>query len=286
MDFKKYLTLIKPGIVRGNALAATAGFLLAANGHIQIDRGLGMLVGISLVVASACVCNNYLDRDIDKRMARTKKRALVTGSISTHAALGFAGALGLAGFLLLARYTNTLTIGLAAFGFVSYVFVYGYAKRVTVHSTLIGSFSGSAPLVVGYCAVTNRFDLGALLLFLIMMIWQMPHFFAISLYRRKDYQAAKVPVLSVKKSPEAVQRQIVAYIVLYCLTVPLLTLFGYTGVVYLVVMLWLGVVWLRFALKGYPNGEDGEAWAKRLFLLSIIILPVWCLLLGLNAWLI
>jgi len=107
---KAYYRLTKPGIIYGNAITALAGFLLASRGHIDIILGIATLLGISLVIASACVFNNYLDQGIDIKMARTKKRALVTGVIKGQAALVYAVILGIVGFTALAAYTNALTV--------------------------------------------------------------------------------------------------------------------------------------------------------------------------------
>jgi len=158
---KTYYYLTKPGIIRGNAVTAAAGFLLAAGLHPDLGLFLATLVGLSLIVASACVLNNCLDRRIDAAMARTQRRALVRGLVSTRAAIIYATILGLTGAALLAAFTNLLTLGLALFGLFAYVVLYGIAKRRTVHGTVVGSISGAVPPVVGYTAVTGSLDHGA-----------------------------------------------------------------------------------------------------------------------------
>ncbi|MDB5181323.1 MAG: protoheme farnesyltransferase, partial [Candidatus Saccharibacteria bacterium] len=196
---KAYYRLTKPGIIYGNLLTAIGGFLFGAQGDINPYLLVAMSVGTSMIIASACVFNNYIDRDIDAYMARTKKRALVSKQISPTKALIFGGALGLIGVIVLYCFTNIPTLALGIIGFVSYVFLYTFSKRRTVYSTLIGSISGSTPIAAGYTAATGQFDSAALILFLIMAIWQLPHFYAIGIFRRDDYAAAGVPILSVVK---------------------------------------------------------------------------------------
>jgi heme o synthase len=196
---KKYYWLVKPGIIYGNALTAMAGFLLADRGRFDVVLFLAMLAGICLVMASGCVFNNVWDRQADSKMERTKNRALVTGEISTTNALAYGTVLGLIGFGLLYFYTNALTTLIAAIGFAFYVLVYTPLKHRTVYGTLLGAVAGAVPPVVGYCAVTNELDIGAWLLFLILVVWQMPHFYAIGINRFDDYKAAGIPICQCKK---------------------------------------------------------------------------------------
>lgn len=281
---RTYYRLTKPGIVYGNALATIGGFLLASRGNVDLGLFAAALGGISLVIASACVCNNVLDRRIDKVMARTKKRALVTGRVSINVALVYAAVLGLAGFALLAAYTTALAVATAFVGFFFYVVVYGYAKRKTVHGTLIGSISGAMPPVVGYLAVTNQVDLGAWLLFFILVTWQMPHFYAIALYRMKDYKAAKLPVLPLVYGERATVMQIVAYMILFLVAVLQLAATGYAGRIYLVAMAFGALWWLKLGLQGFIT-DDRPYWAKQVFGRSLHILLLFCVLISLDAFL-
>ncbi|MEZ0286312.1 MAG: heme o synthase, partial [Candidatus Paceibacterota bacterium] len=233
---KTYYLLTKPGIIMGNGIAAIAGFALASEGRFHPLLFLGLLVGLALVIASACVVNNYLDRDIDEKMARTKNRALVKGLISGKSALIFASTLGILGTLILFFFTNTLTAAVGLFGWFFYVVVYTLLKRRTVYGTLIGSISGAIPPVAGYCAVANRIDVGALILFVTLCLWQMPHFFAIAIYRLKDYKAADIPVLPIKSGIQNTKIHMVLYATAYTISAAYLTILGYTGFTYLVVV--------------------------------------------------
>jgi protoheme IX farnesyltransferase len=267
---KQYLQVTKPGIIFGNLISVVGGFLLASKGSIDYSLFLATLVGVSLVVASGCVFNNYIDRDIDKKMERTKNRVLVKGLIAPSVSLVYATALGIAGFALLYIGANPLAMWLAVMGFVVYVGVYSlYMKRHSVYGTLIGSLSGAAPPVIGYCAVTNEFDAGALILLAIFSLWQMPHSYAIAIFRFKDYQAANIPVLPVVKGISVAKNHITVYIVAFMVATLMLTLGGYAGYKYLIVAAAVSVWWLGMALRGY-KAENDSVWARKLFVFSIV----------------
>jgi protoheme IX farnesyltransferase len=268
---KDYYWLVKPGIVYSNVMAAAAGFLLGSKWQFRFITFIAALIGTSLVVACGCVLNNYMDRGIDKKMSRTKKRALAAGRISGKAALAYAAGLGIAGFAVLGAYTNGITVGVGAVGLFAYVVLYGAGKRRSTHGTLIGTISGATPLVAGYTAALDRLDRGALVLFLIMVCWQMPHFYAIALYRLKDYQSAGLPVLPAVKGPRRTKLEILAYVFGFILTVILLSLLGYAGVSFAVIMAGLGIYWLWRGLKGF-NAKDDTKWGRQMFGLSLLII--------------
>jgi protoheme IX farnesyltransferase len=280
-NLKNYYELTKPGIIYGNALTAIAGFLVASKGHIRFSLLIETILGICLVIASACVFNNYIDQDIDIVMTRTKKRALVEGAIVPTNAILFAGLLGILGFILLEKFTNHTTVIIGVVAFVDYVVLYGFAKRRTIHSTLVGSISGSAPIVAGYCAVTNHFGIGAIILFFILAFWQMSHFYAIAIYRLKDYKAAKLPVLPVKKGIAATKIQIMIYIVAFIAANIALSVFGYTDYAFLIVMVFASSAWFGYGIKGYKNTDNGK-WARQMFFVSLFVIMTLSLMLSIN----
>jgi protoheme IX farnesyltransferase len=256
--------------------------LLAAKGHVAPLLFFGMLAGTCLVIASACVFNNYIDRSIDHKMARTKKRALVTGFISGRNALIYATILGIIGFTLLITLTNILTVVIGLIGFVFYVVIYGLGKRKSVHGTIIGTIPGAAPIVAGYCAVTGRIDLGAAILFFIMVFWQMPHFYGIALARLEDYTAAGIPLLPVKRGAEVTKRQMLFYIVGFIISTSALSIFGYTGYVFAIAMAGMGIYWLLRGVKEYHQYPD-EKWGRKMFLRSLVALLLFSFLLSLSV---
>lgn len=237
------------------------------------------LLGIALVIASGCVFNNFIDRDIDKLMERTKNRASAKGLVSGLFLILYAALLGILGTLVLGFSTNILTMVIAWIGLFFYVILYSlYFKRNSVYGTLIGSVSGAVPPVVGYCAATNNFDLGAVILFLILCFWQMPHSYAIAIYRFKDYAAAKIPVLPVKKNIKAAKVSMLIYTILFILAVVSLYIFSYANWIYLTIGLGVSLYWLYLVAAGFKiksqELQDNFLWAKKVFLFSIINITV------------
>jgi heme o synthase len=278
---KTYYALTKPGIIYGNALNAVAAFFLASRGHIDVVLGIAAIVGLSLIVACGCVLNNIIDRDIDALMERTKKRAIVRGEVSVQSAGIYAFFLGItgAGALL---FTNLLTLAVALFGLFAYVCLYSlWSKRYTIHSTLIGAISGAIPPVVGYCAVTNSLDLGALILFVILGLWQLPHAWAIAVYRFSDYKAASVPVLPVAHGMYVTKIYMAISSALLLPALGALTFFGYTGNTYLVIMIEIGTAWLVLSLYGFKTMDETK-WGRRMFLASLIMILAFCIMISLD----
>lgn len=286
---KQYYSLTKPGVLYGNVLTTVAGFLLASQGKIDWWLFLATCFGTTLVIASACVLNNYLDQDIDSKMARTKQRAIVAGEVEGRNAVVFSVVLGLLGITILFVYTNLLVLAIGLVGFFTYVVLYGMlSKRLSIHGTLVGSVSGAAPILAGYCAVSGVIDIGAIIVFAILFLWQMPEFYSISVYRRKEYKAADVPVISVVKGAAYTRVQIFYYTLAFVVATILLTLFDYTGYIYLVVMSALGAYWLWLGKEGLKKLSDtaSDAWARQMFHFSLIILLVFCGLISIDAWLV
>lgn len=268
---KTYCLLTKPGIIFGNAITTAGGFALASRGHIDVWLFLVTLVGLSLVIASACVFNNYIDRNADEKMTRTQNRPLVKGLISARGAMAFAIVLGSIGTLLLAVFANLLAVLIALFGFFVYVILYSFSKYHSVHGTLIGSIAGAVPPVIGYCAVSNRLDAGAWILFAMIVLWQMPHFFAIAIYRLEDYAAASIPVLPIKKGMLTTKIQMLLYIIGFIGASSMLVAFGYLEYAYLIVVALLGLAWVGLCIKGFKCDND-RLWARTMFFFSLVVI--------------
>lgn len=271
---KDYFSITKPGIIGGNAITVVAGFLLASRGDIDWWLLVATLAGLSLVVASGCVFNNYIDRDIDALMERTKERALVRGTITPRSALIYGSVLAILGLGALVFYTNLLTTGMAVLGLFVYVVVYSlWLKRSSVHGTIVGSISGAMPPVVGYLAVSGSINLGVVILFFVLALWQMPHSFAIAIYRLEDYTKAGIPVLPVKKGIAITKIQTLVYVALFVMATFALPVFGYAGYEYLLVMAILGIGWLGLSAYGLFS-KNNKLWARNMFVYSIAILVV------------
>lgn len=268
---RAYLLLTKPGIIFGNAITAVAGFCLGASEGFYPTLFLAALAGLSLIIASACVLNNYIDRKADQKMERTKNRALAAGSISPGRALLFAALLVLAGSLILCLFTNILAASAAFLGFLAYVGLYSFSKYHTVHGTLIGSLAGAVPPIVGYAAASNRLDLTALLFFAVLVFWQMPHFYAIAIYRLKEYQAASIPVLPAQRGIQAAKVQMILYIVAFAIVSMFLGVFRHFGILYLGLSAFLSFGWLALAIAGLHSKND-TVWARSMFAVSLVVI--------------
>lgn len=280
--FKIYYRLTKPGIIYGNMMNTAAGFFLASRLQVELKLLLATIGGTALVIASACVFNNFIDRDIDAKMTRTKKRALVSGIISSQNALIYATFLGILGFSMLAIFTNSLTLLLGIVAIITYVVVYGVAKRRSVYGTLVGSVAGALPPVAGYTAVTNRIDAGALILFLILVCWQMPHFYAIAIYRLQDYRSANIPVWPLVKGLRSTKIQILIYVFAFVLASLLLTAWHITGIVFAVVMSVIGLYWFYMGIKGFRSSNDNK-WARGMFGTSLIVILILDVMLAVGS---
>lgn len=283
MSLKHYIQITKPGIIFGNVLSVAGGFFLAAQGHVDFMLFLATVIGTSLVVASGCVFNNWIDRDIDVKMERTKNRAMVQGAISSPVALAYATLLGVAGFGLLYFKANALAALCGLIGFIIYVGFYSlYLKRKSVHGTLVGSLSGAMPPVIGYCAVSGQFDLAALTLLVMFSLWQMPHSYAIAIFRFNDYRAASIPVLPVERGVQAAKKQIIWYIVAFIVATLMLTVGGYAGLGYLAVAAAMGLYWLYMALRGNKVTDD-RLWARKVFAFSIFTITALSVMMSVDT---
>jgi len=287
--FKTYYNLTKPGIIYGNLINTLSGFFLACVllGAISFSRMAAVVAGTALVVACGCVINNYIDRGIDKHMKRTKNRALVLGKVSGRSALIFAAVLGMLGFTVLWLWTNTATVIIGAVGLFDYVLAYGYFKRQSPVGTLVGSISGATPPLAGYTAVTGSVDGAAILVFLLFAAWQMPHFYAIALYRSEEYKAAGIPLLPLKKGRTYTMYATLVYIVLFAVCSLLLTVLGYTGYIFALAMGLLSLWWLYKGIKGLAITERkaSDKWARGMFGFSLIVTMALVVMLPVGAML-
>lgn len=273
--YRAYLNLLKPGIVVGNLISLTGGYLLASRGAIDATHGAIVALSVALVIGSGCAINNVIDRDIDKLMKRTHARPMANNQIAIESALMFAGLLAIAGFLLLFLVTRQfLSPALLLAGYIVYAGLYSLClKRKSVHGTLVGSISGAIPPVVGYCSVSGSFDAAALVLLAIFGIWQVPHSYAIAIFRWDDYQAASIPVLPLVKGQRRAKQHIVLYIVAFIAAEMALAALGYVGKRYVALTLVMGIYWLGTAVAGFTTINDAT-WARKVFAVSIAAVTV------------
>jgi protoheme IX farnesyltransferase len=248
--WRDYYVLTKPGVVQLLVFTAIVGMFLAVPGMVPLDLLLAGSVGIGLTAAAAAVMNQVIDQRIDGQMARTRNRPLPTGRVHERDALAFALTLALLGLGVLTLLVNALTAALTFGSLIGYAIVYTmWLKRATPQNIVIGGAAGAAPPVLGWAAVTGHVDGYALLLFLIIFTWTPPHFWALAIPRRSDYERADIPMLPVTHGEEITKSFIVHYtVLLLCVTVlPYIT--GMSGKLYLVGAVLLGLGFLYYALK-------------------------------------
>jgi protoheme IX farnesyltransferase len=247
--WRDYLELTKPRVVALIVLTAVIGTLLAAPGLPPLDALVFGNLGIALAAASAAAINHLLDRRIDARMARTRKRPLPSGHLAPTQALGFALLLGVASMVILVAFVNILTAALTFASLIVYAIVYTvWLKRATPQNIVIGGAAGAAPPVLGWIAVTNHIDPQALLLFLIIFAWTPPHFWALAIARRHDYARADIPMLPVTHGVEFTRLHVLLYTVLLCVVTMLPYMTGMSGLIYLLAAALLNARFLALAI--------------------------------------
>ncbi len=268
-----YLELTKPRVGVLVLFTVAAGACLAARGVPDMLALLHALGGTALVVAGASALNQFLERHSDALMHRTENRPLPSGRLQPAEVLAFGLALGIGGTAYLALALRQPTAALvAATAFVSYVFIYTPLKRVTSLNTLVGAVPGALPPVIGWTAVTGALDLRAAVLFLILYLWQVPHFLAIAWIYRADYARAGLRMLPVvDPRGNMTGRQMV----MYCLALIPVSLMpvvlGAAGPIYLTGAALLGVGFLGYAI-GFIRSHS-VAQARRVLRASLIYLP-------------
>ncbi len=276
VTWRDFLALTKVGIVMSNMITAYAGMFLAAYYmDIQLTANLHLvifgLLGSALVMAGGCTLNNYIDRDIDHLMDRTVERPTVTGKIPEKQVLLFGLILSALGLLFLLAASLTALI-LGVIGLVFYVVIYTmWTKRTTSLNTIVGSVSGAVPPLIGWAAIDSSLHPVAWVLFLIMFIWQPPHFLALAMKRCEEYRRAGIPMLPVVSGFAVTKRQMVLYV---AALIPIsLLLSPMFGPVYTAIAALLGGGWLALGIAGFFMKDDMK-WARLMFVYSLNYLTI------------
>ncbi len=254
--FGAYVALTKPRIIELLLITTVPAMVLAARGWPGTWLVVATLVGGTLSAAGANTLNCYLDRDIDGVMRRTSRRPLPRHQIEPESALIFGVVLGLAGFAWLSLFANLLAASLATAALLFYVLVYTlWLKRTSNQNIVIGGAAGAAPALVGWAAVTGGVELPAWILFSVVFYWTPPHFWALALRYRDDYQAAAVPMLPVTNGISSTTRQMVLYAGLTAITSVLLVPTAGMGWIYLLAAVGLGGWFLWQTLRVHFRPE-------------------------------
>jgi protoheme IX farnesyltransferase len=249
-------------------LAVTAlSMVMAARGMPRVDLMVATLLGGLGSAGSANAINCYMDRDIDGLMGRTMRRSVPAGKISPYQALVFGLVLAVLSFVEMVAFVNVLAASLALSGILFYVFVYtGWLKRSTTQNIVIGGAAGAMPPMVGWAAVTGQVSLASFLLFAVIFYWTPPHFWALSLLIKRDYERAGIPMLPVVLGDKETRKQIFLYTLLLVGVTFLLFACGAMGYLYLASDLILGGIMLYMAFRLWRG--DSNHWANRLFWFS------------------
>lgn len=268
--YKDFLALIKIGIVNSNMITVFTGLFLAMQlGGISFLHNLDLLIlamgGSGLIIAGSAALNNLIDRDIDPVMTRTKLRPTVTGRFKASFVWTLAFTFIVVGEVLL--FSASVAAGLWGLaGIFSYVVLYSmWSKRRYVSNTIVGSISGAIPPLIGWAAVEPSLGMGAWALFLIMFIWQPPHFYALAMRRTDEYRAANIPMLPVVKGFARTKKSMLGWVLLLF---PLPFLLTELGIGFVILASALNVGWLYLSIRGF-KAKDDLKWATGMFVYSL-----------------
>lgn len=265
------IELAKPRITFMVLITTAVGLWLAPGLHSPALIACA-LVGTTLVVAGANALNMFLERDVDALMSRTRNRPLPSGRLPAEAALAFGVATSAVAIPLLSFGVNPLTGALGAISLIIYVLAYTPLKRKSTAALLVGAVPGAMPPLMGWTAVTGRLDAAGVALFLILFVWQLPHFIAISLFRADEYKAAGLKIIPVERGIEGAKLRIAFYSLLMMAVSLQVVRAGIGGAFYLAAALTLGGGLVALGFYGLQR-DPGRRWARWYFLYTLIYLP-------------
>ncbi|RZV37154.1 MAG: protoheme IX farnesyltransferase [Chromatiales bacterium] len=257
--WRDYYELTKPRVVMLIVFTAIVGMFVSVPGWPGTMPLVFGTLGIGLASSSAAVFNHVLDARIDIQMMRTRGRPLPQGKLTEKSALAFASILCVLSMIVLVFLVNPLTAILTFASLIGYAVVYTvWLKRATPQNIVIGGAAGAAPPILGWTAVTNEVEAGALLMFLIVFVWTPPHFWALAIARKEEYAKVDIPMLPVTHGEAYTRLNILLYTILLVLVTILPYLIGMSGLIYLVVTLVLDAYFLYYAIQMYRVPEDME----------------------------
>lgn len=290
--WRDYITVTKLGITISNMITVFTGYWLGtrammgigATDSFDVVKLLLAMLGSAMVIMSGTSLNNYIDRDLDQQMSRTKNRPSATGTLTPNKVLIFGITLGVLGTAVLALTVNVLTAVLGLAGLFVYVVLYTmWLKRTSSLSTVVGGISGAIPPMMGYAAATATiWDMNVWILFAFMFLWQPPHTLALSIRRVEDYRAAGIPLLPVIRGFEETKRQSLRYVAALVPVSFLLYGVGTVGISYLIAAVVLGVGYLYVSVESFFAKDDLQ-WAKKSFKYSLIYMTSLFLMMIVSA---
>jgi protoheme IX farnesyltransferase len=270
-SWRDYLALCKPKIVALIIFTAVVGMFLSTPGMVPLQALICGTIGIGLAAASAAAINHVVDYRIDSIMARTMRRPLPKGNVSLQGAILFAFLLATLSMVILTYFVNVLTAILTAVSLIGYGFIYSmYLKRATPQNIVIGGLAGAAPPVLGWTAITGTLDPNSLLLLLIIFAWTPPHFWALAIYRVKDYASVDIPMLPVTHGVEFTRLHILLYTIILSIVTLLPFITYMSGPLYLFGAIVLDAGFLYYAIR--MQRDHSDRLAMQTFSYSIIYL--------------
>lgn len=277
--------LIKPGIIFGNLISASGGFFLASRGRWSKFLFLKIILGMTFIVASSCILNNIIDKDIDKKMNRTKNRILcINKSVKLLKCLIlFSLLLFFFGFFIFYLYINKLSAMISLLGEFVYVILYSFCfKRKSGASIIIGGIAGSLPPIIGFISVSNKLNSCCIILFFIFMFWQVSHSYSIILYRYQDYKMLNIPNFPILYGIIYTQYCISLCIIGLFFSNFFLYYFSYLNFFYFYLTSVFIIFWLVFSITGIYLFCSYKIWSRIMFFFSIFIIFLMSLLMSFN----
>ena len=282
---RQYLVLTKPRVTQLAVFCAVIGMFLATPTLPDMQKVIAGTIGIWLLAAAAFAVNCLIEQRVDARMLRTARRATATGSISSAQVMLFSGALGGIGMFVLYRWVNPLTMWLTFATFVGYAVIYTVIlKPRTPQNIVIGGLSGAMPPALGWAAIADSVPAEAWLLVLIIFIWTPPHFWALALYRTRDYENSGLPMLPVTHGQQFTRLHILLYSIALMATTALPFVIGMSGWLYFLCAMALGALFVWYSWKLYRQYSDELS--RKLFRFSILYLSLLFVALLVDHWLI
>lgn len=271
---KDLLELTKPRLTALVAFTTLFGLIMAP-AETSVLKAFFSVGLISMLVGGACALNCYMEREIDKTMDRTKNRALPSGRMNPELALLFAMMLIMGSVFCLYKYINPITALLGVVAAVLYIYAYTPLKRKSTLALYAGAIPGALPPVLGWTAVTGQIDAMAWALFLIIFVWQIPHFLAISLFNQEDYEKASIKIIPTLKGVRKTKIGIIFYSALLLIVSLLPMVFGIESKIYAVISLVLGGAMIGIALRGLSISDTlVKSWARSYFYATLVYLPI------------
>lgn len=281
---KYFLKITKPKIVFGNLISMSSCYFFASHENKNYYLFIILFFAVFLIISSCCALNNYIDKDIDAIMKRTKNRQKYVLSYNKKKYLTYFSILCILGVIILKIVSNNLTTILSVIGIIIYIIVYSlYMKRKSIYSIHFGSLSGSIPPLIGYCSIKNKLDTCSFIIFLIFCLWQIPHSFAIEIINYEDYKNANIPTFPKIKGILTTKIHALIYTILFTITNIVFYKYKFVGYKYFFVVIITSMLWIVIEIFGFKKNKNNILWAKKVFVWSIITIIIVNIMISIDS---